>query len=145
MTATQTYSTELTGIDSKPVVKAEANAAYGAKLKRYRASITLNTQDIASTIQLCRIPAGESFAFGIMNASVTLGASATIAIGITGTTGKYLAAQTFTTAVPTLFAAPVADEVAAAYTAEEDVFLTVAVAALPGSGTQVIDIYTSFV
>ena len=144
MTATQTYSTELTGIDSKPVVKAEANAAYGAKLKRYRASITLNAQDIASTIQLCRIPAGESFAFGIMNASATLGSS-TIAIGIAGTTGKYFAAATFTTAVATLFAAPVADEVAAAYTAEEDVFLTVAVAALPGSGTLVIDIYTSFV
>ena len=144
MTATQTYSTELTGIDSKPVVKAEANAAYGAKLKRYRASITLATQDIASTIQLCRIPAGESFAFGIMNASATLG-SATIAIGITGTTGKYFAAATFTGAAATLFAAPVADEVAAAYTAEEDVFLTIAAAALPGSGTLVIDIYTSFV
>ena len=144
MTATQTYSTELTGIDSRPVVKAEANAAYGAKLKRYRASITLNSQDIASTIQLCRIPTGESFAFGIMNASATLGTS-TIAIGITGTTGKYFVAATFTGAVATLFAAPVADEVAAAYTAEEDVFLTVAVAPLPASGTLVIDIYTSFV
>ena len=144
MTATQTYSTELTGIDSKPVVKAEANAAYGAKLKRYRASITMATQDIASTIQLCRIPAGESFAFGIMNASATLGSS-TLAIGITGNTGKYFAAATFTGAAPTLFAAPVADEVAAAYTAEEDVFLTVAAATLPASGTLVIDIYTSFV
>ena len=142
MTATQTYSTELAGIDSKPAVKAAALSAYGAKLKRYRASINMATQDIASTIQLARIPAGETFAFGILNASATLG-SATLAIGITSNTGKYLAASTFTAAAPTLFAAPIADEVAAAYSAEEDIFLTIGAAPLPGSGTLVIDIFTS--
>jgi hypothetical protein len=88
------------------------------------------------------VPAGYTFAFGMVNASATFGASATIAIGNSDTAGKYRAAATHTTTVPTLFGLyTAADDVPLA--AEETVILTVAVAALPGSGSAVIDLYFS--
>ena len=138
------YSAELTGIDSQPIVKPNAISAYNAHLKRFRATITLAAQQIGDIIHLARFPAGTVFAFGLLNTSVTLSTS-TIAIGITGTTGKYLTAQTFTTPnVPTLFATETAaDEALAPYAAEEQVFLTVAALALPASGTLVVDLFVS--
>ena len=78
----------------------------------------------------------------MINASATLGASATVAIGVSGTAGKYRTAATFTAAAPTLFGnvAAVDD---APLTAEETVIMTVAVAALPSSGTCTVDLYYS--
>ncbi len=93
-------------------------------------------------IVLAKVPAGYRFAFGIINASATMGASATVAIGISGATGKYRTAAVFTAAAPTLFGnSTAADD--DALTAEETVLLTVAVAALPGSGTAYVDLYYS--
>jgi hypothetical protein len=84
------------------------------------------------------------FAFGVITASATLGSS-TLAIGISGTTGKYRAAATFTTAdTPTMFGP--ATEVAASdagLSAEQTVIGTIASAALPASGTLVVDLYYS--
>ena len=92
---------------------------------------------------LAKVPAGYRFAFGIINAgSATFGASATVAIGVAGATGKYRTAAVFTAAAPTLFGnSTAADD--DALTAEETVLLTVAVAALPGSGTGYVDLYYS--
>lgn len=137
------YSAELTGIDSLPAVKPNSVNGYNATRKRYRATIALAAQASADIIHIARVPAGSMFEFGLLNTSVSLG-TATIAIGVTGSTGKYLAAQTFTTAnTPTIFAAPVADETMSPYTAEEQIFITVGTASLPASGTLCVDLFIS--
>lgn len=135
-------STELAGINSTPPVKA-ASAAYGTRMRRYRASITLAAQGTSDNILLAQIPAGAAFAFGVLTASATLG-SAVIAIGTNkahASNGQLRAAATFTAAnTPTLFglAAAVGES---ALTAQTSIYLTIATAALPGSGTLIVDLY----
>jgi hypothetical protein len=74
----------------------------------------------------------------VLVASATAGASATIAIGVSGATGKYRTAATFTTAnTPTLFGnAAAMDD--AALTSAETVLATIAVAGLPNSADYAI-------
>lgn len=141
------YSNELTGIDSNPSVKANVSAGAGGQLRRYRATIPMTNPAIASgdTVHLCRLPAGSMFAFGLINASATMGASATLAIGVASNTGKYRAAATFTSGdTPTLFGLN-ANVAMDPYTAEEDIILTIAAAALPTTGKLVIDIFANAV
>jgi len=140
----QTFSTELSGIDSTPAVKASATAAYGARVKRFRATITLASQASGDTIVLADLPAGYVFAYGVITSSVTLGATATIAVGISGTAAKYKAAAVFTAVdTPTLFGTATAGAGQAALSATERILLTIAAAALPAAGTLVVDIYAS--
>lgn len=117
---------------------------YGARLKRMRATITLAAQATTDTLVLANLPAGATFAYGVLNSTVSLSTS-TLAIGIAGTTGKYRAAATFTaTDTPTMFGtAAQAGAADPALAAEETVIGTIAVAALPGSGTLVVDLYYS--
>lgn len=136
------YSAEAAGLDSIPVVKANSTAGYEAHLIRFRATITLATQTTSDTIVLADIPSGMVFAGGEMTSSVSLGAS-TIAIGSSGATGKYRAAAVFTaTDTPTPFGVTAA-MAGAASSATERVFVTIAAASLPASGTLVIDLYFS--
>lgn len=136
----QTYATEISGQSSVPTTMANGGVV-GGRLRRFRATVTLASQADGDTIVLAKLPAGFAFAYGIINASATLGSS-TIAIGVNGTAGKYRAAATFTAAAPTLFGAVAAVD-DAALTAEETVIATVGTAALPSSGTMVVDIYAS--
>lgn len=116
---------------------------YGARLKRQRATIPLASQATSDTILLANLPAGATFAYGVINASATLGAS-TVAIGIAGNTGKYRAAATFTTAdTPTLFGNAAQQASSAPLAGEESVIATIAVASLPASGTLVVDLFYS--
>ena len=138
-----TYSTEAQpALNTIPARKVDGSK-WGARMRRYRATVTLAAQGIGDDVVLFRVPAGSLFAFGVVNASATLGVTATVAVGTAGATGKYRAAATFTTPnAPTLFglnAAVAADSLAA----DEDVLLTVAAAALPGAGTLVVDMYFS--
>jgi hypothetical protein len=102
------------------------------------------SQATSDTLVVGNLPPGATFAYGVINASATLGSS-TVAIGITGTTGKYRAAATFTTAdTPTLFGIATVQAAAdPALTAEENVFITIATAALPASGTLVVELFYS--
>lgn len=139
------FSTELGGSANQtsiPVGLKPAATVYGARLKRLRGTFTLNTQTTSDTLIIGNLPSGATFAFGKITSSVSLGTS-TVAIGITGTTGKYRTAAVFTAAdTPTDFGN--ATQVAAApLSAEEQVFVTIAVASLPASGTLVIDLYYS--
>lgn len=136
-----TYATEVAGLGASPVTKLDGGIQ-GGTLRRFRASFPLNSQASGDTITLAKVPAGYRFAFGIINGSATFGASATVAIGVAGATGKYRAAATFTAAAPTLFGVSTAAD-DDALTAEETVLLTVGVAALPGSGTGYVDLYYS--
>ena len=116
--------------------------AFGGRLRRYRTVITLASQAADSTIALGTIPAGDVFAFGVLTSTAGL-ATATVAVGVAGATGKYRSAGVFQTAnSPTLFGNAVAVGDAAPATSQ-DVILTTGTAALPASGTLVVDLYFS--
>lgn len=139
LAGTSTGLSTAAGVGYKPKA-----SVYGGRLKRMRATITLASQATTDTLQLANLPAGAVFAFGVLNSDTSLGTS-TLAIGITGTTGKYRAAATFTaTDTPTFFgkAAEAAGSDNGAST-ETTVIGTIASAALPASGTLVIDLYYS--
>lgn len=138
------YAAEAAGYLNTVPPSLPDGAVHGGRMRVYRATITLATQTTSDTIVLARLHRGQRVCYGILTSSVSLGTS-TIAIGITGTTGKYRAAATFTAVdTPTLFgpAASVADD--APITADfEDVFITIGVASLPASGTLVVDLYVA--
>lgn len=128
-------------------------SVFGGRMRRYRAILTLAAQDGVSIDLGMRIPPGHVFAFGVLSGSVSLGSS-TLAIGISGATGKYRAAATHTATTATMFGVSAAvaatthtsSEIGSSPLGEgtnEDILATVATAALPGSGTLVIDMYFS--
>ena len=135
-----TYASEIAGLESVPVVNSNG-AVQGGRLRRFRASVTMASQADGDTITLASVPAGYAFAYGVINASATLG-STTVAIGVSGTAGKYRAAAVFTAAAPTLFGVATAVD-DAPLTSGETVIATLGAAALPSSGTLVIDLYYS--
>ena len=67
------------------------------------------------------------------NLSASAGGTATLAFGISGSTGKYRAAATYTTADTLTFSSLNAATMAV-LSAEEQIIMTVAAAALPSSG-----------
>ena len=120
-------------------------AVYQARLKRLRATFTYASQATTDTLVIGNLPAGSTFAYGLITTSVSMSTS-TLAIGITGTTGKYKAAGSAITATdtPTLFGiATIAGATDPALSAEEQVIGTIGTAALPASGTLVVDIFYS--
>jgi hypothetical protein len=139
---TQYYSVETTGIDSIPVVKASALSGYGARLKRFRATVNLAAQAAGSTFVLADIPAGHIFAGGEVTTDTSL-STATVAIGTAASASKYASAQTLTAVNAPALIGNVAQLIAAPFTANERVILTTAVASLPASGTLVVDLYFS--
>lgn len=122
---------------------------YAARIQTYRAVITLAAQAAGDTIRLFRLPAGVYPLRGWMTSTVTLGASATVAIGISGTTGKYRAAAVHTAVnVPTPFMvadANITSGLPVPLATSEEVIATIAVAALPGSGTWTVDMEVAVV
>ena len=136
-----TYASEVTGLGTTPLGNAEG-AVQGGRIRRFRASITLAGQADGDTVTLAKVPAGYAFAYGVMTASDSLGSSE-VAVGVDGTPAKYRASAVFTdTDTPTMFggAAAIAGD---PLTDAEDVILTVDAAALPSSGTLVVDLFYS--
>jgi hypothetical protein len=111
------------------------------KVRAYTDTITFASQADGSTVVLfgSRVPKGSVFLGGVTSASATAGATATLAIGISGATGKYRAAAVHTSTAPTLFGVHAAHGVAS--TADEQVTVTVAAAALPASGTLTVTMF----
>jgi len=135
-----TFASEVAGLDTTPVGNANG-ALQGGRLRRFRATVTMAAQADGDTITLASVPAGYAFAYGIINASATLG-STTVAIGVSGTAAKYRAAAVFTAAAPTLFGVSTGVD-DPPLTAGETVIATLGAAALPGSGTLIVDLYYS--
>jgi hypothetical protein len=135
-----TFASEVAGLDTVPVTNSNGGVQ-GGRLRRFRASVTMASQADGDTITLAAVPAGYTFAYGIINASATLG-STTVAVGVAGTATKYRAAAVFTAAAPTLFGGAAATA-AAPLAAGETVIATLGAAALPSSGTLVVDLYYS--
>jgi hypothetical protein len=148
-------SAELSGVNgASGSLRTAADVGYrpratvqGGVLRRLRGTFTLSATAVttADTLVIGNLPAGATFAYGVITASATMGASAPLAIGTTGATGKYRAAATVTAAdTPTMFGP--ASQVGVAdpgRTAEELVFVTIASASLPTAGTLVVDLYYS--
>ncbi len=134
------YSQEMAGFGGLPVVKPSA-PQYAGDLFVYQATIALASQATTDTIVLAYIPPGNSFQFALLSTDTSL-ATSTIAIGITGSTGKYRAAAVLTTTnTPAFSAAPVASYANVPLTAPETQFITIAVAALPATGLLVYQQY----
>lgn len=144
------YPLELVGVQDGSVPRLRADGiVVGGAVQRFRATIELAasgngqvTGDDALLVAL--IPQGYVFSHGVLTATVSQGA-AQIAIG-TGAThaenGQYRAAATATAVeTPELFGRTAAQK-AAPSTAATRVYLTTS-AALPTSGTIVIDIFAS--
>lgn len=113
-----------------------ALAMAGGKVRVCYERINVNSDAAGSYGIGHQIPAGAIVLGGFLAASVSMGSS-TLAIGISGSTGKYRAAATFTaTDTPTWFG--VATALGIPLTAPEDILLTVAAAALPASGVLTI-------
>lgn len=116
-------------------------ADVGGRLRIFNEKVALASQTTSDTIQVARLPKGARVLFGILVSSISLGSS-TVAIGVTGTVGKYRAAATFTAVdVPTLFG--VTANVGEPLANEETVIITIGAATLPASGTlRVMMVYT---
>lgn len=136
-----TYAPEVAGLGTTPSGKSNGGVQ-GGRLRRFRATVTFASQASGDTITLAQVPAGYTFAYGIVNNTASFGASATVAIGTAASAGKYRAAATLTSTGPVLIGTTTAAD-DDALTAEETVIMTVAVAALPSSGTAVVDMYFS--
>ena len=128
----RTYAVEVAGVSTIPTTQ-NSGGFQGARVRCFRATLPYDGQASGDDIVLAVVPAGYTFAYGMIVASATAGASATIAIGVTGTTGKYRTAATFTAAnTPTLFGnAAAMDDTA--LTSAETVLATVGTASLPNS------------
>lgn len=138
----QTFAPEVAGLGTVPSTNA-SGGVQGGRVRRFRATVPFTGQAAADTVVLADVPPGYTFAYGVINPTATLGASATIAIGTSAAAGKYRAAAVQTATGPQLFGlASAADD--APLTAGERVILTVAVAALPTSAEfAVVDLYFS--
>lgn len=146
------YSNEMRAVADSPR-NIPGNEALGGRTRIFRATIPLDAPNLTSTtagtvitasdpVVLARVPAGYRFVRGLLTTSVSLGSS-TIAIGISGTTGKYRAAAVFTaTDTPTNFGTAAA-MAAGPLAAEEEIIMTTAVASLPttAGARLIVDLY----
>jgi len=106
-------------------------------LRVFTETITFASQTTSDTIEVCRLPKGAIPLSVHIIADTSFGGTATIALGISGSTTKYKTAATFTTTnqwVEVYGTTPTA-VLGVATANEEIVFLTIAAAALPASGT----------
>jgi hypothetical protein len=143
---TTTSAIPYNGYASTPAQLPSADNAYGSKVQVYHASFVMAAQASGDTIKLMKLPKGCVPLFGVINTDATMGATATVAIGIAGTTGKYRAAAIKTTTVPEVFMVSTANHSAGVCTplaSEEEILLTIAAAALPGAGNVTVDIYVA--
>ena len=129
---TELYGQQMTKLRVSPF-QTPAPGFVDGVVQVFNEEITLAAQTTSDTIEVARLPKGAIPLYGVLLSSVSLGSS-TLAVGGSGSTGKYRAAATFTTAnTPILFGLAAANGEALA--AEENVFLTIGAASLPASGT----------
>ncbi len=112
-------------------------ADLGGKRRTAMAVFTCAADAVGTYTVPIRLPRGARVVECALNTSVTFGATATIAIGIAGTVGKYRAAATLT-AVDQWVTVALNAAVGVALAAEEQIIMTVAAAALPASGRLVV-------
>lgn len=133
-------STDLTGsanATSVPVGYKPAATVVGGRSKLFRATFTFNTQTTSDTLQCFTLPTGATFVRGWVYVDTSTSTS-TLAIGTSGSTGKYRAAAAVTTTNSPQDFGITAAASAAPLAAEETVIVTIGTASLPASGTLTI-------
>lgn len=113
----------------------------GGTVRMFNEQITLAAQADTDTIEVGKLPKGAIPLYGVIVSSVSL-ATSTVAIGVTGTAGKYRAASVLTALTPEVFGA--VGGVGEALAAEETVIATVGTLALPASGTLRVMLFYTF-
>lgn len=135
------YGTQMTKLRVAPETPPDPGFADGTK-RTFVESVTYATQTTADTIEVARLPKGAVITDMRIMTSVTTG-TATIAFGITGTTGKYRAAATFTT-TDTWEELGDTTTLHTALSDQEIVFITIGTANLPASGTLLVQVTYTF-
>lgn len=135
------YASKATDVfNTSPVVKSPPSG-HGGVVRCLTDTLTYASQASGSTLVFGggKLPVGARVLFGTLTTSVSTG-SATLAVGISGSTAKYKAAAAYTTAnVPLVIG--VAAGLDTALTAEEQIIVTTAADALPASGTLTLSIF----
>jgi hypothetical protein len=126
---------------ASPAVKRSMNAV-GAKVRRTVSTFVCDASGVGgaaagSRLMLPKIPKGARGVHFIITASATMGAAATFALGIAGNTGKYRAAAVIT-AVETPETVRKTAFLSAELAADEQPFLTTAVAAMVNGGEKLV-------
>lgn len=135
------YGTELSAVRGSLPQGMPDNVLVDGKVRRQRATFNLASQAIADTLSVAELPIGAVVTHIRVTASASLGTS-TLAFGVAGTPAKYSAAAAYTGVNAEQVAAMTAAQKALApNTALETVIATIAAAALPASGTLVIEIF----
>lgn len=123
--------------------KPTSTNGYNSRLRRFRATVTLASQTTNDTITLATLPSGTLFEYGVVNTDTSLGGSV-LTLGITGSTAKYMGSAVFTTTnTPTLIGKTATTGAASPFSSDETILATIAGAALPASGTLVVDLLVS--
>jgi len=136
--ATQ-YGVQMARLRTTSPVDLPTAADVHGRVRCFNETVLLNSQRNSESIEVGRLPKGARLLYGILGTSVSLGTS-TIAVGVTGTPGKYRSAATLTAVdTPALFG--VAANIGSALTAEEIVIATIGVADLPASGTMRVQLF----
>lgn len=111
----------------------------GGRVRVYRERITLAGQTTADTVVLAMPSSGETFLCGTLTSDVSLG-TALVAIGTAAVPGKYRAAALHTQPDQPVNFGRVAAQ-AAKLPLDEMVLLSISTAALPVTGTLIVDLY----
>lgn len=136
-----TFSGSVLDATAAPPFDTPHGAKVNAEMHCITEKFTMAAQASGSILVLGQLPAGAIFKGVRLTASATVGASATLEVGIAGDTAKYRAAAVFTSAnAPTMYG-PAAAMAQAPLTAEETVICTTAVAALAAAGTLVFELF----
>lgn len=124
-----------------PATKRSMNA-YGSKVRRTISTFVCDATGCGgaaagSRLMLPKTPKGARGVHHIITASATMGAAVTFALGIAGNTGKYRAAAVIT-AVETPETIRKTAFLSAELAADEQQFLTTAVAAMVNAGEKLV-------
>lgn len=141
-----TNSTEYANTVATPAVR--NNSVYwGGRVRTFRGTYTFAAQASGDTINLVTIPKGYRIIGMVASMTATHGGTATIALGDSAAAAKFRAAATLTASgfigvAPAAVGATDSAAVVGAdtpYTSATVIVLTIAAAALPGSGRAYID------
>lgn len=129
-----TYGTQMTKIlNTTPPTFVHAGDMHG-RLRIFNEKITAAAQAAADIIYCARVPKhARILGLSNLHASVTMGAAATLAVGVVGTAAKYRTAAIVNSTAPFFF--DVVANLGEELTAKEDLIITIGAAALPGAGT----------
>lgn len=135
------YAANATNVfNTTPLVKAHPGA-HGGVVRCLTDTLTYASQASGSTLVFGGgyLPVGARVLYGTLTTSASTG-SATVSVGIAGSTAKYKALAAYTTAdVPLVFG--VAAGLDTALTAAEQIIVTTGGASLPASGTLTVSLF----